>query len=155
MNRCGKLLAMNLPQQCLKGEIDLLNKALEIKVAAGQEEIITWSFTNTIRQNLLALTMIDDSGNPQNYLLAKWRDTKVQYDLQNTSGQVQLWYVTGWEVNGIVGGGPTLDCPGCQDGIKSIPSVNGPTVAFLSETPYYDGAGIHPGDTLATVRLTL
>jgi hypothetical protein len=146
---------MDLPEQCLKVAPDIVddNKALVIELPAAQEALIIWAFTKTIRQNLLALTTVDDSGNPKNYLLARWQDPKVEYRLKNPTADKQWWYITGWEVGWQ---DPPLDCPGRQDNIKGVPSVHGSSGNFLSTYPQLDdGSGIHPGDILATVKVYL
>jgi hypothetical protein len=144
---------MNLPQQRIcTPEIDFIDKALVISLPPGDEVVIKWAFTRTIRQNLLALSIDDDSGRPINYLLARWDDGRVDYHLQNPSSRKQFWSLTGWEVPDEHFGGGSMECPKCQDGMKSRTTVR-PTVDFVTRTPYYDGAGVRPGDTLVTVEV--
>jgi hypothetical protein len=144
---------MDLPLQCLKVLPDTINYALLIEVLPHNEVLIKWAFRVTIRQNLLALTIADDAGNPINYLLAQWRDTRVEYRLKNPTSDKQYWFLTGWEVGW---GDPPIDCPGRQEHIKNIPSVHGPSAEFLSTYPQLDdGSGILPGFTLASVEVII
>jgi len=140
-------LDMDLPGQRICSDIDLVNLAVPIQLAPGKGVLIMWAFTPTNRSNFLFLSIIDDNGTPNHYRVATWQDTNVQYRLQNTTNNPQSWFLTGWEVSAYDGG--SGECPKSQDGLRL---VNG-KAQFFSRTPYYGGAGVHPGDTLVTVEV--
>jgi hypothetical protein len=140
---------MDLGGQCLKIAPDFVNKALVIPVPANDEVLIQWSFIQTNRQNLLALSTVDAFGNAVNYHLAAWRDTQVQYTLKNSTGDKQFWYLTGWETGPY---DPTLDCPGRQDDVSVTQAASGEEIQFKSTSPFNEG-NIHPGTTLVSVKL--
>jgi hypothetical protein len=142
--------AMNLPVQHICNTMDLLNEALLIKLEPSEEVLILWAFTVTNRSNFLVLSLLDDAGNPTNYRLAGWQGTEVAHRLQNGTSNKQFWHLTGWEVSAYDGG--SGECPKSQDGMRPASDGSGKT-EFFSQTPYYDGAGIRPGQTLVTVEL--
>ena len=73
---------MDLRPQRLCADINFDN-AILIELDAGQEVLILYSFVQTVRQNLLGLSLVGDSGTPTSYLLAQWRDTTQSYRLKN------------------------------------------------------------------------
>lgn len=132
-------------------DIDFGNAVL-INLPANGTVLVQYSFLNTIHQNLLALSLLDEgTGKFAHYLLAQWRDTTQAYTLSNPADNRQIWYLSGWECCQSTN---TLDCPNAQLHLGGDPDApNDPTKKAFVVACQIPGP-LHRGDWVSKVILT-
>jgi hypothetical protein len=142
--------AMSLPQQRLCAGIDF-SHAILINLPSNGDLLIQYYFQQTIHQNLLALSLLGDTGSFTHYLLAQWRDTTQAYTLSNNTGKRQIWYLSGWECCQFTN---TLDCPNAQLHLGADPADPSNTNKRWFLVACQIPGPLHRGDMVSKVTLT-
>jgi len=137
---------MALQNWKLCADIDFDN-AILINLQPSAEVLITYSFIGGIHQNMLILSVLQDSGSFSHFLLAGWGDKTQAYVLSNSTDKKQIWYLSGWEVCQYQG---TFDCPTAQLNIAVDPADSNKRVFKVAcQIP----SPQHRGDVISTVGL--